>query len=124
VKWYLKAAQQGLASAQFNLGNMYNNGHGVTQDYAEAVKWYRKAAEQGDAAAQNTLGNMYQKGQGVVQDYIQAHKWLNLAAARGKGKNREESVEVRDLVASQMTPADISEAQHLAHEWTPDEKCP
>jgi TPR repeat protein len=26
---------------------MYSQGHGVTQDYAEAMKWYRKAAEQG-----------------------------------------------------------------------------
>jgi len=32
VKWYLKAAEQGYALAQFNLGNMYYNGDGVLQD--------------------------------------------------------------------------------------------
>ncbi len=40
-------AEQGLANAQFNLGNMYENGRGVLQDYKTAVKWYRLAAEQG-----------------------------------------------------------------------------
>ena len=46
VKWYRKAAEQGDAEAQFNLGLMYADGEGVPKDYAEAVKWYRKAAEQ------------------------------------------------------------------------------
>ena len=48
VKWYRTAAEQGLGEAQYNLGNRYRNGEGVTQDYAEAANWYRKAAEQGD----------------------------------------------------------------------------
>ena len=47
VKWWTKAAQQGFASAQYNLGTMYHNGYGVVQDYREAVKWYKKAAQQG-----------------------------------------------------------------------------
>ena len=42
-------AEQGYATAQFNLGLLYRKG---LQDYAEAVKWYRKAAEQGYASAQ------------------------------------------------------------------------
>ena len=43
----LPIAEQGHASAQFNLGNRYANGEGVPQDYAVAMKWYRLAAEQG-----------------------------------------------------------------------------
>ncbi len=31
-------AEQGNASAQFNLGVMYGKGHGVPQDYAEAAR--------------------------------------------------------------------------------------
>ena len=53
-KWYRKAAEQGHASAQFNLGCAYASGRGLPQDYAEAVKWYRKAAE-ADSRAQNNL---------------------------------------------------------------------
>ena len=37
-------AEQGVASAQYNLALMYANGEGVPENDAEAVKWYRKAA--------------------------------------------------------------------------------
>lgn len=39
-------AEQGDATAQSNLGALYDNGEGVLQDYKEAVRWYTKAAEQ------------------------------------------------------------------------------
>ncbi|MFN8818923.1 MAG: tetratricopeptide repeat protein, partial [Holosporaceae bacterium] len=65
-------AEQGNAVAQYNLGVMYDEGQGVTRDYAEAVKWFRKAAEQGDANAQSNLGVMYGKGEGVTRDYAEA----------------------------------------------------
>jgi len=58
-------------------------GHGVPQDYAEAMKWFRKAAEQGDAQAQRNLGIMYHGGQGVSQDYGEAMKWFRKAAEQG-----------------------------------------
>jgi len=38
VKWFRKAADQGLVNAQFNLGFMYDNGEGVPENDAEAVK--------------------------------------------------------------------------------------
>jgi len=62
-------AEQGNASAQYNLGAMYYNGQGVPQNYQEAVKWFRKAAEQGFAEAQFSLGLRYFDGQGVTQNY-------------------------------------------------------
>ena len=56
MEWYHKAAAQGNAQAQFNLGSMYFEGEGVPKDPAQAVVWYRKAAEQGDSDAQHNLG--------------------------------------------------------------------
>ncbi len=50
-KWFQKAADQGYASAQYNLAVMYGKGKGVHQDYKQAVYWYRKAADQGHADA-------------------------------------------------------------------------
>jgi len=80
----LKAkAEQGDASAQFNLGIMYGHGRGVPQDNAEAVKWFRMAAEQGVARAQFNLGLMYNKGEGVPQDHVEAGRWYRLAAEQG-----------------------------------------
>jgi hypothetical protein len=39
VSWYRKAADQGDANAQGNLGVMYAKGQGVPQDYVQAHKW-------------------------------------------------------------------------------------
>ena len=79
-----KDAESGDATAQFNLGVMYQSGQGVPQDYADAMKWYRLAADQGDEDAQNNLGVMYAKGQGVPQDYAEAVKWYRMAAEQGE----------------------------------------
>ena len=76
-------AEQGLASAQYNLGVMYAQGQGVAQDYKTAAKWYSLAADQGDVDAQYNLGLMYDNGQGVAQDYKAAVKWYTLAAQQG-----------------------------------------
>ena len=42
-----RGAAQGDAAAQFNLGLMFEHGHGVPRDCVEAARWYRKAAAQG-----------------------------------------------------------------------------
>ena len=81
VKWYRKAAEQGNAWAQCDLGHCYYNGnYGVTQDYGKAVEWYRKAAEQGNASAQNALGNCYYSGKGVERNFSRAMEWYLKAA--------------------------------------------
>ena len=72
------SALEGNASAQFNLGFMYDTGKGVVPDYAEAEKWYKLAAAQGLAEAQSNLGAMYNNGQGVMQNYAEAVKWYKL----------------------------------------------
>ena len=78
-----RLAEQGDATAQYNLGNMYDSGRVVPENDAEAVRWYRLAAEQGDAAAQNNLGFMYARGEGVPEDDVEAVKWYRLAAEQG-----------------------------------------
>jgi TPR repeat protein len=85
VRWYRKAAEQGFAVAQFNLGAMYEQGRGgLAQDEAAAVRWWRKAAEQGFAAAQAGLGAMYEQGRGgLAQDEAAAVRWFKKAAEQG-----------------------------------------
>ena len=84
LKEWKPLAEQGEASAQYNLGVMYQKGRGVLKDYAEAVKWYRLAAEQGEAFAQLNLGTMYEGGSGVPKDYAEAVKWYRLSAEQGR----------------------------------------
>ena len=105
-------AKQGNADAQFNLGLMYHEGQGVPQDDKTAAKWWKLAAEQGDAGAQSNLGAMYYNGYGVIKDYVYAHMWWNIAASSGDKITSNN----RDIVAGEMTPAQIAESQSLARE--------
>jgi hypothetical protein len=87
---YCKAAVQGDASAQCELGIMYAEGRGVPQDDAEAVRWYRKAAEQGSAAGQFHLGVAYRMGCGVPKNDAHAVHWYHISAKKGYPKARDE----------------------------------
>ena len=82
-KEWLPLANQGDASAQYNLGQMYSHGNGVLKDYKQAVAWFKKAANQGLADAQYNLGVMYENGYGVLKDYKQAVTWYKKAANQG-----------------------------------------
>ncbi len=83
VAWYRRAAGQGYAAAERNLGRMYVDGKGVPQDYDQAVTLFRKAAAAGSAVAQANLGVMYAEGEGVPRDDSEAVTWYRLAAALG-----------------------------------------
>ena len=80
-------ADQGVAQAQFNVGEIYLDGKGVPTNETEGLKWLQFAAEQGYAEAQNTLGNLHINGQeiglAVPKDYAEALKWYRLAAEQG-----------------------------------------
>ena len=47
MKWYRKAAEQGDAQSQGNIGVMYYAGQGVTQNYIQAYKWFYIAGNKG-----------------------------------------------------------------------------
>jgi TonB family protein len=83
INWFRKAADQGNAEAQANIGWLYKNGRGVKQDYAAAMEWYSKAANQGDGNAEGAVGWLYQQGLGVTQDYAEAMSWYQKAAEHG-----------------------------------------
>ena len=79
-------ADSGDAQAQYDLGEMYSQGRGVPQDYAEAARWYRMAAEKGNPEAQDRIGFMYYNGRGVSQDYSEAARWTRKAADQGNAQ--------------------------------------
>jgi TPR repeat protein len=110
IKWYRKAADQGDADAQYNLGNWYANGRGVPENDVEAVKWYRKAADQGHAKAQSNLGVMYYGGDGVPENNIRAYVWWSMAKTQG----HTFATENLEMLKPQMTKQQIAEGQALA----------
>jgi uncharacterized protein len=85
--WFERAARQGLAEAQFQLGNMYV--YGLADPGADAdpnriaAQWYFEAARQGHADAQYSLGILFLSGSGVMQDASEAQRWFERAAAQG-----------------------------------------
>ncbi len=52
---------QGYAKAPFNLGFLYEHGHGVVKDYVDSAKWYKKAADQGNKIAEALLKSLTKK---------------------------------------------------------------
>ena len=115
VKEWRPLADGGDAVAQYNLGLLYLDGHGVPQSPMEASNWFRRAAEQDYTAAQHNLGAMYASGQGVKKDFVQAYKWLNICAAKGNTG----CVSQRDLIAKKLKAGQIAEGQRLATEFKP-----
>lgn len=107
-------AEQGVASAQFYLGLMHEKGRGVRQDYPTALTWFRKAAAQGYAGPQSNLGLLYDRGRGVRKDLIRAFMWYDLASVMIPGNDGKAALARRDQLRSQMTPAQIEQAQELA----------
>jgi hypothetical protein len=80
IHWFRQAAAQSYPPAEFQIGQLYELGFGVTQSDAEALAWYRRAAEHGFAAAHRALGDFYRKGRGVGADAAEAARWYRRGA--------------------------------------------
>lgn len=99
------SADQGDAAAEFNVGLLYDDGHGVPQDTGQAKVWCRKAAEQGQVEAQNNLGLLLASHAGFrTKDIQEAYFWLDIAAARMTGADQEKAAKARDTVATHSMP--------------------
>lgn len=82
-------AQGGNVDAEYLLGLMYYMGHGVPQDYKQALIWHRKAALQGKADSQYVVGAMYYTGNAVIQDRKEAVVWFRKAAEQGHAEAQQ-----------------------------------
>ena len=114
-KWYQKAAMQGDADAQCNLGYKYEYGEGVGKNMEEAFKWYHRAAMQGQTNAQFSTGLMYTFGDGVSEDDVKAYMWFSLAAEAGF---KPASI-ARFTLSILMSSEEIEEAERMAEAWEP-----
>ncbi|MBR7074301.1 MAG: SEL1-like repeat protein [Oscillospiraceae bacterium] len=83
LEWYEKAADAGSAGALYKIGEMYEDGRGVTQDYKKALAYYTQAADAGSSSAMFQLGRMAELGRGMTTDYEQAFLWYQKAAEAG-----------------------------------------
>lgn len=94
-------AQAGDADAQFNLGQAYKLGRGVTQDLAQAIAWFQRAAAQGHIQAEDNLGLvLYESGRRT-----DALSWLERSAARGEPR------------AQYVLAAELFNGQIVTRDW-------
>jgi SEFIR domain/Sel1 repeat/Effector-associated domain 1 len=71
-----RAANAGDVIAMLKLGEFYENGLGVEQNYGKAAEWYQKGANAGNEKAMDLLGELYYNGLGVAKDHTKASFWF------------------------------------------------
>lgn len=76
-------ASNGSASAQYELGLLYEYGRGVNQVDTSAVYWYKKSAAQFFPNALYRLAILYDNGWGLEINRERALEFYKLAAERG-----------------------------------------
>ena len=113
VKWYSKAAEQGHAAAQSNLGLMYALGIGVPEDYVKAHMWFLISEANGDGTAAKDLANVKKRmtPAQIAKAERLASKWLHGATARKQNTSQT----LKDTLASQHL-------KYVAEEDALDEK--
>ncbi|KAF9156121.1 hypothetical protein BG015_007163 [Linnemannia schmuckeri] len=89
MKWYLKAAEQGIGEAFNNIGYLHMNGDGVPKDFSKAMEWLLKAIavgmDEGEGQAEVNIGDIYYLGDEgkIEQDHVKAMEWFRKAAEKG-----------------------------------------
>ena len=78
-----KAIAQGYLHADNLIGDMFYNGEGVAQDYAQAVLHYRRAADKGSFIGLRQLGYAYYHGHGLPEDVRLSAHYLQRAVEAG-----------------------------------------
>ena len=114
-RFWSPLAEQGTASEQFRIGQMYFSGpiseaENLPVDRTEALKWFLLAAKKDVRDAQVYLGGMYHRGQGTARDDVRAYLWLSIAASRGDYAAERNL----DIVAMSLTDADLGRARAMA----------
>ena len=80
IAWYLKAAAQGDAASERELGLTYMRGEGVPQSDKDAFAWLYSSSRQDDPIAEYNLAYLYLKGRGVTRDDTAAFAWYYRSA--------------------------------------------
>ena len=80
-----RGAECGYPVSMGNLGWCYKKGHGVEQNWQEAIKWYEQGAQCGDLQSMHNLACCYERGEGVEQNEDRAFYWYRRSAEGGNG---------------------------------------
>ncbi|MHB1540243.1 MAG: hypothetical protein ACYCYH_02915, partial [Steroidobacteraceae bacterium] len=82
LSWLVKAAQAGVAYAQYEVGESLLAGLGCLHDSAKALRWMRLAAAQDEPHAQVALAMRLLRGVPTAAQWARARRRLQAAVAR------------------------------------------
>jgi len=132
--WFLTAAFQGDAAAQFNLGQQYANGTGTEPSPEKALYWAKKSAEQNYFPAVEMLSVLYagkldkdtqktdpvKNGYGIAPNQEQADFWK----AKLPELQKNEARRLKRLKAEQEKKAIEEKEKRAAEEakWLAEQK--
>jgi TPR repeat protein len=84
LRYYNDAIRSGYSRSFSNLGVMYINGEGVTQNAKKAAELFRQGADQGDPVGAFYYANCLNSGLGVQKDAKTAADYFRRAAKAGE----------------------------------------
>jgi len=87
-RWFVAAAQAGLAEGMNMVGRCLDQGWGVAETPGMAAPWFAAAAEKGEVWGLYNYATALTLGRGVAQDRAQALDLFRRAAAQGHAKSQ------------------------------------
>lgn len=88
---FRRAANMEYSPAAYTMGQFYDEGIGVEQNYEKAIQCYLKATRTPEARTR--LGEMYAEGIGVQKDYKTAARYFNAAVMLGDSIDAKQYLE-------------------------------
>ena len=108
AQWFQKAASQGEAKAQFEVGILHEN----RGDFVSALVSFRKSAAQGNPSSQSLLGAWYENGKyGATADLSTAVAYYMLAA------NQNHPIAQKSLGVCFFLGRGVARDRALASKW-------
>jgi TPR repeat protein len=105
-------ALKGFTASQTQLGRLYLDGQGVSQNTDEAIRWFKSAAAQGDSTAHLMLGVVYFGAlPNTPKDIVQSAQWFQSSAYLGNARARDH------LARLYATGTGVPEDLDLAMQW-------
>jgi hypothetical protein len=118
IRLWRPLANAGDVNAEYNMGVMYDVGHGVPKNDVQAAAWYRRAAEKGMGHAMINLVALIATHARGPADLVPAYMWLVIAQNHDPSVASDVEQDMSRMM-SLMSRSQIAQAENMARYWRP-----
>jgi hypothetical protein len=118
IRLWRPLANAGDVNAEYNMGVMYDMGHGVPKNDVQAAAWYRKAADKGMGNAMINLVALIAGHARSPADLVPAYMWLVIAQNHDPSVASDVEQDMNRMM-SLMSRRQIAQAENMARYWRP-----